>query len=259
MSPLVRNLQRILRPLELTPLHPQWLVLRHRQETGAWVKAHARGRLLDIGCGNGRLRHELGDGVDYIGIDYPTTVALGYVPTADILADAARLPVATASVDVVTLLDVLEHLPAPERALAEAARVLRTGGRCLIHVPFLYPLHDEPHDFQRWTRHGLERLLAAHGFEVVELRETTSPLEAAAALLTMAIAAALVGQPRGLPLRLLLAPLVVVLIVAINLLGWIGTMLPHASPFMSFSYRVLALRAAGSPDGASVPAGSART
>jgi SAM-dependent methyltransferase len=239
---VVRTLQRWLRPLEHTPLHPQWLVLRHRREIAAWVTAHARGTLVDVGCGNGRLRRDLPPSVRYVGIDYPATVALGYAGTADILADAAGLPIATASVDVVTLLDVLEHLREPARAVGEAARVLRTGGKCLVHVPFLYPLHDEPHDYQRWTRHGLQRLFASGGFEVAEIRETTHPMESAAALLAMALASGMAGAIEHRRAAVVLAPLVLLLIPLANLLGWgLARVLP-ASSFMPFSYRVLVER-----------------
>lgn len=242
MSAAVRALQRWLRPLERTPLHPQWLVLRHRREIAAWVTAHARGTLVDVGCGNGRLRRSLPASIHYVGIDYPATMALGYAGTADILADAARLPIATASVDVVTLLDVLEHLREPARAVREAARVLRTGSKCLVHVPFLYPLHDEPHDYQRWTRHGLRRLFESGGFEVVEIRETTHQMESAAALLAMALASGMAGAIERRRAAVVLAPLVMVLIPLVNLLGWgLARVLPTSS-FMPFSYRMVATK-----------------
>lgn len=244
MNPLSRRLKAWLRPLERTPLHPQWLVLGHRRDIANWVGERVTGTLLDIGCGEGRLRDALASRVHYIGVDYPVTVALGYAGRPDVFADGASLPFAAGAVDVVTLLDVLEHVPAPERVLQEAARVLRDGGICLIHVPYLYPLHDEPHDFQRWTRHGLARLLAAQGFDVLEIHETTSALEAAAAMMSIALAAFLV-EPSMRPMRLAAAPLVVPLIVATNLLGWAGGRLsPSGRSVMTFSYRVVARRRA---------------
>jgi SAM-dependent methyltransferase len=65
---------------------------------------------------------------------------------------------------------VLEHVPEPERALAEAVRVLRTGGRLILTVPGVWPTHEAPYDFWRFTRHGVLRLLAQHGIEFGELK-----------------------------------------------------------------------------------------
>ena len=117
MSQLRRRLMQWLRPLSGTPLHPQWLVLRHRAVNDAWVARHATGRVLDVGCGDARLRRILPPELDYIGMDYPGTVALGYEGARDLYGDAQAMPLAAASLDTVLLLDVLEHLPEPERAL----------------------------------------------------------------------------------------------------------------------------------------------
>ena len=62
---------------------------------------------------------------------------------------------------------VLEHVPDPERAVREFFRVLKPGGFALISVPHLGYLHNEPHDYFRFTRHGLRALLQRHGFEVL--------------------------------------------------------------------------------------------
>lgn len=240
MNSIVRTLQRWLRPLEHTPLHPQWLVLRHRREISAWVVDHAHGMLVDVGCGHGRLRSELPSAVRYVGVDYPVTVGLGYVGRADIYADAASLPIATASADVVTLLDVLEHLRDPARAVAEAGRALRDGGKCLVHVPFLYPLHDEPHDYRRWTCHGLRALFSSAGFAVREISGTTHPVESAAALLSIALASSVAKAIAARRAVVLLAPLVLAMVPLVNLMAWMLARVLPSSSFMPFSYRLLA-------------------
>ena len=78
----------------------------------------------------------------------------------DVTADAAALPLASASADGVVLCEVLEHLPEPRRAIEEALRVLRPGGVLCGSVPFLFPVHGDPFDFARYTEQGLRRLLA---------------------------------------------------------------------------------------------------
>lgn len=239
---MIRILQRWFRPLERTPLHPQWLVLRHRGEIEGWVKSHAKGTLVDVGCGNGRLRRALPLSVRYVGIDYPATVALGYSGAADILGDAAALPIADASVDVVALLDVLEHLPDPALAVGEAARILREGGKCLVHVPFLYPLHDEPYDYQRWTQYGLTRLFSSSGLAIHEIAATTHPVASAAALLSLALAQGVLDALQRRTPACLAVPFVVVLVVTANVIGWTMSRILPTSQFMSFSYRVVAVK-----------------
>ncbi len=53
----------------------------------------------------------------------------------------------------------------------------------MLQVPFVYPLHDAPFDFQRWTRYGLTRLLAFNGFELLSQESFGHPLFETAALL----------------------------------------------------------------------------
>jgi SAM-dependent methyltransferase len=62
------------------------------------------------------------------------------VPWNDLAADAARLPLGPAAVGAVVGLDVLHHLPRPAAFFAEAARVLREGGRIALVEPWITPL-----------------------------------------------------------------------------------------------------------------------
>lgn len=74
--------------------------------------------------------------------------------------------------DCVFCSQVLEHLPHPGKALAEFHRVLRTDGCVLITVPHLSALHEEPHDYFRYTPYGLRSLMEEAGFEILDLRRS---------------------------------------------------------------------------------------
>ncbi len=69
----------------------------------------------------------------------------------DILADVAAVPLPESSCDIIVLGETLEHVPDPMTVLKEAKRLLRKGGHVLATVPFIYPVHADPHDFGRYT------------------------------------------------------------------------------------------------------------
>lgn len=239
---LFARLRRLLQPLTRTPLHPQWLALRGQATTRAAVLRAARGRVIDVGCGDRWLAETVGRQADYVGLDYPPTVAQGYPGAVDVFGDASRLPFGTAAADTLLLLDVLEHLREPEAALAEAARVLKPGGRLVLQVPFLYPVHDAPNDYGRWTREGLQLLLERHGFTQEEEAVHSFPLETAAALASMALAKSGLDALNRQPLSLPLLPLIVLLIPCINLGGWLLARLLPRDGFMPLSYRLVAVK-----------------
>ncbi len=128
-----------------------------------------RGRLLDIGCGEKWKEELLRPYVsDYTGVDHAQT--LHDTTAADRLGSAYKLPAADEEFDSVLCTAVLEHLEEPATALAEAFRVLKPGGCALYTIPFFWYLHEEPRDFYRYTRYGIQHLFAKTGFEVVEIR-----------------------------------------------------------------------------------------
>lgn len=76
---------------------------------------------------------------------------------------------AVESFDLVLCLNVLEHIPDPERAINEMYQSLKTGGELLLVTPFLFPIHDPPHDFYRYTEYGLAKIL--NGFSEISVKK----------------------------------------------------------------------------------------
>lgn len=81
------------------------------------------------------------------------------------------IPVEDGKYDLVLLSQVLEHLPEPLLVLRELHRVLRPGGSLWLTAPLYYREHEQPYDFFRYTRFGLQHLLTNAGFTVERLEE----------------------------------------------------------------------------------------
>ena len=228
--------------LKRTPFHPQWLVFR--KETFDFVVQAIRPghtRILDIGCGKGRLREKMPDNTYYVGLDYPPTGIGLYQTEADILCTAEALPLAHQSFDIVACLEVMEHLPNPAAAAREISRVLRPGGYAMVSVPFAYPLHDIPFDYQRLTAFQLTRIFERTGRQVQQLEETGHALESAALLANLALAKTVLdGIHLKRPAALLL-PLLLIQVPFANLIGRIAAVLAGncGKGFLPTGYRLL--------------------
>lgn len=146
-----------------------------RPRLHAFLERHrSEGKTLDVGCGNAIYGHLFPNRVT-VDIEQRPGVAV------DIIVDAHNLSVFTNdSFDIVLCTEVLEHLHTPAQAIAEFKRVLKPGGILLLTTRFVFPLHDTPNDYYRYTKYGLQYLL--HDFENVEIMEETSTIETIAVL-----------------------------------------------------------------------------
>jgi SAM-dependent methyltransferase len=91
------------------------------------------GRVLDLGCGVGHSFEELAPR-ETVGVDIDPGVLVGQERETH-AADMRRLPFAPASFAAVISVQSIEHVPDPERALAEVVRVLEPGGRAVFVTP----------------------------------------------------------------------------------------------------------------------------
>lgn len=132
------------------------------------IQTYAQGHLLDLGCGKVPLYIIYKDLVDQITcVDWSQT--LHGAQHVDIVADLSKkLPLETETYDTILSTNVLEHLPEPELAFQEMARILKKGGMLIIHVPFFYWIHEAPHDFYRYTQFAIERYAKLNQLEIVE-------------------------------------------------------------------------------------------
>jgi SAM-dependent methyltransferase len=94
----------------------------------------------------------------------------------DMLGDICTFDFGDRTYDVIVLSEVLEHVHSPHLAIRNIHGVLKEGGRLILTAPFIFPIHERPHDYFRYTRYGLEFLLSE--FRDVKIRERNSWAEA---------------------------------------------------------------------------------
>jgi SAM-dependent methyltransferase len=117
----------------------------------------------------GALMLNIGSGVhkphpDILNVD------IFYYKRVDLVANGEELPLPTGSVDAIVCESLLEHVPHPEKIVAEMYRVLKPKGQMYIVIPFVYPFHACPNDFYRWSITGLRELLSAGDIEKIGTR-----------------------------------------------------------------------------------------
>jgi SAM-dependent methyltransferase len=236
---MASQLRKLVDKLRETPIHPQWFALKHERSSLRTFCARLHGTVLDVGCAEGKPRGFMPSGTSYIGLDYYSTAMDWYDTRPDVFGDAQALPFADDSIDHALLLDVIEHIPEPDKSLAELYRVLKPGGTLTLQVPFLYPIHDEPLDFHRWTRHGLRRAAARHGFAVSDELAIGHPLETAALNGNIALSKTTINWLRArnpLALTVFVLPF---LVLTTNCFAWLFARLGQDDDLMPHTYRVV--------------------
>lgn len=157
-----------------------WWVRGRRALVAAIVRKYApspmRGTICDLGCGAGAMWEVLQEyglviGVDRSLLSMRLCRARGYAGL--VLGAVEQLPLASSSLDLAGMTDVLEHIEDDEGAIRECARVLRPGGILVLTVPafpFLFGRHDRAlGHFRRYSPRRLMRVLHGNGFKVERL------------------------------------------------------------------------------------------
>lgn len=136
--------------------------------------------VVEIGAGEGRVTERLVERfpkATVVGLDLPDTDLADEWDGIDVpmfFGDATRMPFVDKSIDLVVGLEVLEHVPQPERALADIARVCR--GTAILSVPrepiwrvgnmargrYLKDWGNTPGHVNHWSARAFERFVGEH-------------------------------------------------------------------------------------------------
>lgn len=162
--------QEFLNPLCTPSTLDTFLVRRSILEALQRRLSNLNGLVLDIGCGYMPYKPLVlappSRATKYLGLDIKGE---GYLIKPDLFWDGTRMPLQDNSVDCAIATEVFEHCQTPVILMRESLRVLKPGGLLFFTVPFLWPLHDVPHDHYRYTPFSLERHLLDAGFTKISL------------------------------------------------------------------------------------------
>jgi SAM-dependent methyltransferase len=150
------------------PLHYNLIEKYHKNPVKEEIVRYAKGRVLDLGCGDRPFHPFIKDQIDeYIAVDHPDTPHSK--EHIDYFASAYELPFEEDYFDTVLLTQVIEHLEDPKAGLLEIHRVLKNKGVLILSWPFLYPIHEAPRDFFRYTKYGMDHLSEKSGFRIKKI------------------------------------------------------------------------------------------
>ena len=129
---------------------------------------YIKGYLLDAGCGEKPYsliykvltEKNIGCDVEYCVHDQSAV---------DVFATLDELPFQNNTFDTVLCTNVLEHVAENAKAFSELSRVLKCNGHMILSVPFLYPTHEVPHDFYRYSIYGLIYQLRKNGLDIISV------------------------------------------------------------------------------------------
>lgn len=128
---------------------------------------YANGKLLDIGCGNKPYLEILKPLTSsYFGVDIVQSNSF----CVDQVCMANDIPLPDESFDTIISTQTVEHVEDHQGLINEAYRIVNKGGYFIVSGPMYWPLHEEPYDFFRFTKHGFRYILEKAGFEIISIK-----------------------------------------------------------------------------------------
>ncbi|MBI4127241.1 class I SAM-dependent methyltransferase [Candidatus Peregrinibacteria bacterium] len=146
-----------------------------RKKLGIFLEKHkTEQKILDLGSSRGPYRALFPNAI---------TVDIDAAAKPDIVADAHDMHMLKdGEFETILCTEMLEHLYNPFKGIEEMARVLKPGGKLILTTRFVYPIHESPNDYFRFTKYGLQKLLEPY-FTQMEIEEEAGTIETLAILL----------------------------------------------------------------------------
>ncbi len=136
-----------------------------------YPKLEKGAKVLEVGSYNvngNTKEHTLKQGHEYLGLD------INEGPDVDLICDIAgniediKTKLNNQEFDLVTCMNVLEHLYEPIKALSNMKDLVKPGGYILMTTPIVWDLHDWPHDFYRLNPDFYIKFAKDNDLEILE-------------------------------------------------------------------------------------------
>lgn len=174
------------------PDHIYWLHFRTLEPFILTELARGKTPMLDLGCGNKPYEPHYPKGT-VIGAD----VVQSSRGCVDVVLDGTgHLPFPDNHFQTILCTQVLEHVENPHRLLSETQRVLQPGGRLILTCPFIWELHERPHDYLRFSEYWLTKNLTSNGFAIETLQRQGGDLATIGQLICLGLAVRGIHLPR---------------------------------------------------------------
>lgn len=173
---LLRRLRReafITSPLGIV-ISPVYFIRDGLYKNIASLAPRLSGAVLDFGCGSRPYESLFVNARTYVGVDVPVSGHDHGTSRIDVYYDGHTLPFRDAQFDAAVAFEVFEHVFNIDEVLVELRRVLKPAGELLVSLPFAWDEHETPYDFARYTSFGIRHVLERNGFEVLEMRKSTT-------------------------------------------------------------------------------------
>ena len=163
----------LITPLSIV-INPFYIIRNGLFKSISEIAPKLNGNILDFGCGSKPYELLFKNAESYIGIDLEVSGHNHKESKVDFFYDGKTIPFNSEEFDIIVCFEVLEHVFNLEEVLNEMRRVLKPGGQLLISLPFAWDEHEIPYDFARYTSFGIKHILIKNGFEIEELKKTTT-------------------------------------------------------------------------------------
>lgn len=147
-----------------------------RHKLNRFVKGDVRNikfrTVVDVGGGKAPYRKFVKCD-EYLVLDIEDRTGTGKVVICDL---NKKIDLPDKKADLVVMTEVLEHLKNPQQAISEVHRILKSSGKLILTTPMVWPAHNPPNDFYRYTRYSLENFLKKAGFSKFEINPSNNYL-----------------------------------------------------------------------------------
>jgi SAM-dependent methyltransferase len=149
-------------------INPFYLIRRGMPNKIVEYALNFNGKMLDFGCGHKPYKSIFSHVDEYIDVDFKNEGHDHSKEDIDVYYDGNSLPFPDNDFDCAICTEVLEHVSDIDKTLILLHRVLKRNAPIILTVPFVWPEHEMPFDFRRFTMNGLVKMLEKHGFTVLK-------------------------------------------------------------------------------------------